>query len=256
MTSFDATAVPKDFDLLDATWVMPGRIEPLDGYLHRTTHAVDTEAIKSLPVADRVDKAPSIFGQAGLGGHRHVAVYDRAGLFSAPWVWWLLRSHGCEAALIEGWSDTTTDIPQAAPFEFQSTGNPALMNASKDDVLAALGTHTQIIDARPAARFSGEAAEPRPECRAGHIPGSVNIPFPTLKSGRCFLDQDSLLDLFGRAEIDLDRPIITTCGSGVTASGLAFALTRCGAKQVRVYQGSWAEWGMDPSLPITTGTSL
>jgi thiosulfate/3-mercaptopyruvate sulfurtransferase len=127
------------------------------------------------------------------------------------------------------------------------------MNATKDDVLAALGTQTQIIDARPAGRFLGKAAEPRPECRAGHIPGSVNIPFSTLKTERYFHNQESLWDLFGRAEIDLESPIITTCGSGVTASGLAFALTRCGAKQVQVYQGSWAEWGVDPSLPITTG---
>lgn len=255
MTAFDATAVPKAYDLVDATWVMPGRTEPLDGYLPRTTHSVDTAAIKALSIDDRLAKAPDIFGQAGLGGHRAVAVYDRAGLFSAPWVWWLLRSHGSEAALIEGWSDTTAHIPQAAPLDFQSKGNPALMNATKDDILAALGTQIQIIDARPAERFFGEAAEPRPECRSGHIPGSVNIPFSILKSGRHFHDRDTLLNVFDIAEIDLESPIITTCGSGVTASGLAFALTRCGAKQVRVYQGSWAEWGVDTSLPIAAGAS-
>lgn len=254
MISVTADAVPNSHDLVDATWVMPGRTEPLDGYLHRTTHSVDTDAIKSLPIGDRVAKAADVFGQSGLNGSRAVAIYDRAGLFSAPWIWWLLRSHGCDAALIEGWGDTTKEFPIPAPTDFQYKGDPDSMNATRDDVLAAVGTQVQIIDARPAARFSGEAEEPRAECRAGHIPGSLNIPFSTLKSGRHFHVADTLKSLFADKGVDLSRPIITSCGSGVTASGLAFALTRCGAEHVQVYQGSWAEWGVDPDCPIETGS--
>lgn len=254
MISLDATAIPNGYDLIDGTWVMPSRADPLDGYLFGTSHIVDTGAIKALPIDKRLSGAAKVFGQCGLRGEQPVAVYDRAGLFSAPWVWWMLRSHGHKAVLVEGWGETVSNGPLPTASFFGSSANPSMMNASRNDVLDALGTQTQIIDARPAARFSGEAEEPRADCRAGHIPGSVNIPFPTLKSGRSFHDQETLWDLFDSHEIDLESPIITTCGSGVTASGLAFALTRCGAKNVRVYQGSWAEWGPDHNLPIETGS--
>lgn len=253
MISLHATDIPNGYDLIDATWVMPTRTDPLDGYLSGTSHSIDTDAIKAFPIAQRLSGATKVFGQCGLRGEQPVAVYDRAGLFSAPWVWWMLRSHGCKAVLVEGWGDTVPHSPKPTASFFGSGANPALMNATKEDILAALGTETQIIDARPAARFAGDDEEPRPNCRAGHIPGSVNIPFPTLKSGRSFHNQETLWDLFDEQEIDLNSPIITTCGSGVTASGLAFALTRCGAKNVRVYQGSWAEWGPDDRLPIETG---
>jgi len=253
MISLDATSIPNGYDLVDATWVMPSRTEPLDNYLQGTTHSIDTTAIKAFPIDQRLSGAAKVFGQCGLRGKQPVAVYDRAGLFSAPWVWWMLRSHGCNALLVEGWDETVPQGPQTTASFFGSNANHALMNASKDDVLAVLGTDTQIIDARPAARFAGSAEEPRPGCRAGHIPGSVNVPFPTLKSGRSFKSEEALWDIFDDQEIDLSSPIITTCGSGVTASGLAFALTRCGAKHVRVYQGSWSEWGPDYTLPIETG---
>jgi thiosulfate/3-mercaptopyruvate sulfurtransferase len=253
MISLEATSIPNGYDLVDGTWVMPNRTDPLDNYLIGTSHIIDSDAIKALPIDKRLSGAAKIFGQCGLRGEQPVAVYDRAGLFSSPWVWWMLRSHGCEAVLVEGWGETVPKAPKPTASFFGSRANPASMNATVDDVLAVLGTQTQIIDARPAARFSGDADEPRPDCRAGHIPGSVNIPFPTLKSGRSFHDQKTLWDLFDSHEIDLESPIITTCGSGVTASGIAYALTRCGAKNVRVYQGSWAEWGPNETLPIATG---
>lgn len=253
MISVHASDIPNGYDCVDATWILPSRTEPLDNYLFGTTHSIDTAAIKALPIASRLSGAAKTFGQCGLRGEQPVAVYDRAGLFSAPWVWWMLRSHGRKAVLVEGWGDTIPNGPKPTASFFGSSANPAQMNASKENVLTVLGTQTQIIDARPAARFEGEAEEPRPECRAGHIPGSINIPFPNLKSGRSFHDELTLRALFEEQEIDLSCPIITTCGSGVTASGLAFALTRCGAKDVRVYQGSWAEWGVDETLPIATG---
>lgn len=254
MISVPASDIPNGYDRVDATWALPGRTDPLDDYLFGTTHSIDTDAIKALPIEKRLSGAAKVFGQCGLRGEQTVAVYDRAGLFSAPWVWWMLRSHGHNAVLVEGWGETMSKGPKPTASFFGSSANPANMNATKDDVLEVLGTGTQIIDARPAARFAGDAAEPRAGCRAGHIPGSINIPVSTLKSGRQFHDAETLWELFDSQEIDLTSPIITTCGSGVTASGLAFALTRCGAKHVRVYQGSWTEWGMDATLPIATGT--
>lgn len=253
----DAISDP-DIALVDATWVLPSSDTVLSEFLKETAHSVDCDVIKAAPVSDRLDASASAFGAAGLDGASSYSVYDRAGLFSAPWIWWLLRSFGISANLVEGWSDKTAlSSPIAKATIFQGSTNPSSSNATRDDVLAALGTETQIIDARPPGRFSGEAEEPRPECRSGHVPGSLNVPFGTLKSEddlRSFKSADFLAQQFAATGIDLSKPIITTCGSGVTASGLAFCLVRAGAEQVRVYQGSWAEWGVDPSLPIETGS--
>ncbi|GLQ19111.1 sulfurtransferase [Algimonas porphyrae] len=252
--SVQPSDIDDNYTLIDATWVMPGRTDPLDNYLTATATSIDTNSIKAAPIAQRLTASADAFGQAGLTGEARMAVYDRAGLFSAPWIWWLLRSHGSDVTLVEGWGATQADVPTRDPVTFKPSANPSDMNATRDDVLAALGTTVQILDARPPGRFAGTAAEPRPECRAGHIPGSVNVPFGSLKSGRTFHAADDLRALFQQSGVDLSRPVITSCGSGVTASGLAFALTRCGAENVQVYQGSWAEWGTDPTCPIETGS--
>jgi thiosulfate/3-mercaptopyruvate sulfurtransferase len=247
-----------DVGLVDATWILPDPKTRLSDFLSGTPHSIDCDAIKAAPLTDRLQAAATEFGVAGLHGGSTYAVYDRAGLFSAPWIWWMLRSFGVSAQLVEGWSEdlSETILPVKAK-SFEGRRDPHSSNATKDDVLFVLGPNTQIIDARPPGRFSGESPEPRPECRAGHIPGSFNVPFGSLKSTddpRRFRSVEDLKTLFETANIDLSQPIITTCGSGVTASGLAFCLVRAGAQNVRVYQGSWAEWGVDPSLPIETGS--
>ena len=248
------THISENRALVDATWGLPSQTEPLNDYLTGTAHWINTNRIKALAPSDRPRQSAGIFGDAGITGHQPLAIYDRAGLFSAPWVWWLLRSHGCDVAVVEGWGETQETPPEISPVSFISKQDPTSLNATQSDVLDVLDTDVQILDARPPGRFSGEMAEPRPESRSGHIPGSLNIPFGSLKSGRAFLSNDDLMQIFDQAGVDLSQPIITSCGSGVTASGLAYALLRCGAEDIRVYQGSWVEWSMNPNLPIAIGS--
>ncbi|MEL6688095.1 MAG: hypothetical protein AAFP97_10800, partial [Pseudomonadota bacterium] len=165
-------------DLVNSTWVLPDPNTSLSGFLAGTAHSIDTDAIKAAPISDRLNAAATAFGVAGLNGKSTYAVYDRAGLFSAPWVWWMLRSFGVSAQLVEGWSEDLVDtiLPAKATI-FESVTDPRSSNATKEDVLSILGTDTQILDARPPGRFSGGSPEPRPEWRAGHSPGRRNVPF-------------------------------------------------------------------------------
>ncbi len=197
-------------------------------------------------------------GELGIGSEHTIVVYDEQGLFSAPRVWWTLRVMGArDVRILEGggpkWRSEGRPLEsgasKAAPAQFKATLDHAAI-AALATVREASKSGSQILDARPAARFAGTAPEPRPGLRAGHIPGSTNVPFPELVENGKLKSADQLRAIFDERGIDTDQPIITSCGSGVTAAMLVLALDIIGASRVMLYDGAWAEWGGRDDTPV------
>ena len=201
----------------------------------------------------------------GVGEGDRVVVYDTRGIFSAARVWWLFRLMGHrDVAVLDGglpkWRaegrPVTGDAAAAAP------GERALRPERQEGLIADAAVvaralemgERQVVDARPAARFRGEAPEPREGLRAGHMPGARNLPFTAvLNPDGTMKDAAGLRAAFEGAGVDPDRPVVTTCGSGVTAAVLSLALARLGNEDVALYDGSWAEWGLGGDRPVATG---
>ena len=200
-------------------------------------------------------------GALGIGDDDMVVVYDGAGIFSAPRVWWALKAMGHDkVAVLDGglpaWKDAGGALQSGPahprPTTFHARPNTAILR-DFDAVKAALG-NTQVLDARSAPRFEGSEPEPRAGLKSGHMPGAANIPYrAVLTSDNKLKDDASLRKLFAEKGIDLRAPIITSCGSGVTATILMLALEKLGSRQVALYDGSWTEWGGREDTPIVTG---
>ncbi len=212
--------------------------------------------------------SPELFARKmerlGIGDDDRVIVYDSAGLSSAGRAWWMLRLFGHhDVALLDGglpkWKaegrPLETAVPNPPRRRFSARFDPALVR-DKQALLDNLSTRReQPVDARAAGRFEGVAEETRPGLRRGHIPGSRNLPYDrvTDPQTRRLRDAEALSNLFRDAGVALDRPIVTSCGSGVTACALAFALHLIGHPGTAVYDGSWSEWGLPGDTPVETG---
>jgi len=202
-------------------------------------------------------------GDLGIADGMRVVIYDDSYVKTAARAWFILRMHGVEnVAVLDGglgkWRDEGRPLVGGKADVAAAKHNPTAGHAPlryKADIAANIETKAEeVVDARGADRFTGELPDFRPEVASGHIPGSRNVPFDkVLNADGTYKTADEIRAAFAEAGVDLDQPVVTTCGGGVTAAVLLFALELAGKDDVALYDGSWSEWGCDPSTPKELG---
>ena len=261
-----------DLRVLDASWYLPGsERDPFAEY--QRAHIPGARFFDLDDVSDHrsdlphmvppVEKFMSRMRAIGVGDGHQIVVYDGSGLFSASRVWWLFKLMGqMDIAVLDGgfpkWQAEGHPVEDLPPIlrdrhMMVRRQNHMVKDVTQVSAASKLG-ESEIVDARSPSRFYGTDPEPRPGLRAGHIPGSKNVFYKDLlKADDTMKSPDEMRQVFVEAGVDLDKPVITSCGSGVTAAILSLGLTRMGKTDHSLYDGSWTEWGMFPTLPIATG---
>lgn len=263
-----------DLRVIDASWHLPGAGRDARAE-YETAHIPGAAFFDLDAISDPDSALPHMMpGEArfaaamralGIGARDRIVIYDDSPLHTAARAWWMLRSFGArDVAILDGglarWTAEGRPLESGAaaptPGRFAARLDAARI-AGKADVAALIGAGTyEIVDARSAARFAGAEPEPRPGLASGHMPGARNLPQGVLfNSDNMFKRGPELRAAFAEAGVDLDRPMVTTCGSGVTAAVLLFGAHLLGKEDVRLYDGSWSEWGADPALPKAKGNA-
>ena len=258
--------------LLDASWFLPAEErDPKREFEERRIPGarffdIDEISRQNTPLPHMLpDSRDFEDAVRALGVDRGDAVvtYDGLGVFSAPRAWWMFRVFGHDnVAVLDGgfpaWAAGGNPLehgpaPEVIPGNFSAAFRPELVR-SLDEVRGALAqAAAAVVDARGVPRFRGEEPELRPGVRPGHIPGSRNVPYGAITPEGRLAGPDAVRVRFAQAGVDLDRPVITTCGSGISACILALGLYRAGKKDVAVYDGSWTEWGSRPDTAVAVG---
>ncbi len=260
-----------EFRIVDAAWYLPaqnrnGAEEYAAGHIPGAVFFdQDVIADHSTGLPHSIP-SPEFFaaevGKLGISDTDTIVVYDGPGIFTAPRVWWLFRLMGAEKVYVldgglDGWKregrPLQTDLPEPAPATFTANFDASKVTtfeAMKD--IVASGSK-QIADARGAGRFTAEEPEPRAGMRGGHMPGAKNLPISVFSDAGRFKSLSEIKDTIEKAGIDLSKPVVTSCGSGVTAAVITLALTSLGHTDNTLYDGSWSEWGSKPDTPIVTG---
>jgi thiosulfate/3-mercaptopyruvate sulfurtransferase len=259
--------------VLDATLPPVGVAPPVDTrgrYLERHIPGavffdIDEISDHSTPLPHMLPSAEKFtrkMAELGIGDGMTIVIYEQTGMFSAPRAWWMLRTFGAREVHIldgglEAWMSAGLPV-EAGPVK-RSLAATFMANVKAEavkgfeQVQQMIGGGGQILDARSAGRFAGTAPEPRPGLSSGHMPGARSVPFTELVVDGRMKDESGLRELFAAKEVNLEQPITTTCGSGVTAAVIALGLEIAGAKQVSLYDGSWAEYAQRPEAVITKG---
>ena len=262
-----------DIAIIDATWHLPtsnrdAKVEFRDSHIPGAQFFdIDdlSDTASSLPhMLPSPEKFSSRMRKMGIGDGKRIIAYDSVGLFSAARAWWMFKVFGHDdVAVLDGglkkWlaeARATEDGPALPRQErhFTARFKGSMVKDMKDVAAALQSGAAQVADARSGTRFRGEEVEPRPGVRAGHMPGAANVHYANLLNPDGTLkSSDEIEATFKAAGVDLAKPVITSCGSGVTAAILTLGLTLTGARDHALYDGSWTEWGGNPDNPVEVG---
>jgi thiosulfate/3-mercaptopyruvate sulfurtransferase len=259
--------------VIDASFKLRGMLPlPIDDYL--AAHIPGAVFFDVDAISDHDNPRPHMFPDAaqfardvaalGISSGDTVVAYDSGGWVAAPRAWWMFLSFGHpNVKVLDGglkkWRHEGRPVEAGkvtpTPGKFSATLDPRALR-SQAQVLGNIETRAeQLVDARPRGRFEGTVPEPRPENRSGHIPGSRNVPYAELFDAEtgAMKPLEQLRQAFTRSGVELTKPIVTTCGSGVSALVLTLALYRLGVRGTALYDGSWSEWGLPDGPPLATG---